>query len=96
MSYLCHWLQVSRSGYYAWLKRSASARALEDQGLMKKIEAIHCESRGIYGSPRVHQALKKQGIAIGKKRVERLMQAQNLQGRVVSVTRRQPGLKRFI
>jgi len=96
VSYLCDWLQVSRSGYYAWLKRSASKRALEDQGLIKKIETIHRDSRGIYGSPRVHQALKKQGIAIGKKRVERLMQARNLQGRVVKVTRRQPGLKRFI
>ena len=56
---------------------------------------IHQESRGTYGSPRVHQALKKQGVAIGKKRVERLMQAQNLMGRVVKVTRRQPGLRRF-
>jgi len=44
----------------------------------------------------VYKALKRQGIAIGKKRVERLMQAQNLRGRVVTVTRRQPGLKRFI
>jgi putative transposase len=93
---LCHWLQVSRSGYYAWLKRSASTRTMEDQELTKKIEAIHRESRGTYGSPRVHQTLKRQGIAIGKKRVERLMQARNLQGRVVKVTRRQPGLKRFI
>lgn len=96
MSYLCEWLQVSRSGYYAWLKRAASNRTLEDQVLTKRIVAIHRESRGTYGSPRVYQMLKKQGIAIGKKRVERLMQAQNLQGRVVKVTRRQPGLKRFI
>ena len=44
----------------------------------------------------MHEALKLQGISIGKKRVERLMQAQGLQGRVVQVTRRQPGLKRFI
>lgn len=43
----------------------------------------------------MHAALKKQGVLVGKKRVERLMQAQNLQGRVVQVTRRQPGLKRF-
>jgi len=69
---------------------------MEDNVLTKKIEVIHRESRGTYGSPRVHQTLKKQGVAIGKKRVERLMQARNLQGRVVKVTRRQPGLKRFI
>ena len=44
---------------------------------------------------RVHQALKKQGWCVGKRRVERLMRRLNLQGRVVRVTRRQPGLKRF-
>jgi len=64
--------------------------------LIAKIIQIHRDSRGTYGSPRVYKALKRQGIAIGKKRVERLMQAQNLRGRVVTVTRRQPGLKRFI
>jgi transposase InsO family protein len=62
---------------------------------LTKIKQIHQDSRGTYGSPRVYKTLKKRGIAIGKKRVERLMQAQNLQGRVVKVTRRQPGLKRF-
>jgi transposase InsO family protein len=59
------------------------------------IAEIHAQSRGIYGSPRIHQALRKQGICVGKKRVERLMQEQGLRGRVVDVTRRQPGLKRF-
>lgn len=92
---MCHWLKVSRSGYYAWLKREASQRSVEDKKLSAIITDIHHGSRGTYGSPRVHEALKKQGIAIGKKRVERLMQAQRLQGRVVQVTRRQPGLKRF-
>lgn len=93
---MCHWLKVSRSGYYAWLKRKVSSRAIEDKTLSARIVQIYKDSRGTYGSPRVHAALKKQGIAVGKKRVERLMQAQRLQGRVVKVTRRQPGLKRFI
>ncbi len=87
---------MSRSGYYAWLRRAASLRAIEDKDLSYKIQKIHQESRGTYGSPRVHEVLKRQGIAIGKKRVERLMQSQQLQGRVVTVTRRQPGLKRFV
>jgi len=68
---------------------------MDDKKLTAKIIQIHRDSREVYGSPRVHKALKRQGIAIGKKRVERLMQAQGLQGRVVKVTRRQPGLKRF-
>ena len=77
------------------MKRSISSRAVEDETLSTKIIQIYKDSRGTYGSPRVHAALKKQGVAVGKKRVERLMQVQRLQGRVVKVTRRQPGLKRF-
>ena len=88
MTYLCDWLKVSRSGYYAWLKRSVSLRDIDDKKLSSKIIQIHQDSRGTYGSPRVFKALKKQGIVIGKKRVERLMQSQNLQSRVVKVTRR--------
>jgi putative transposase len=96
VNYLCNWLQVSRSGYYDWRGREESNRALEDRLLTKKIVSIHQESRGIYGSPRIHESLKNEGIAVGKKRVERLMQAEGLQGRSFSVVRRQPGLKRFV
>ena len=96
MKYLCDWLGVSRSGYYAWGKRPESSRSSVDRQLANKIRQIHQEARGTYGSPRVYAALKRQGIAVGKKRVERLMRADNLQGRVVRVTRRQPGLKGFL
>lgn len=85
---------MSRSGFYDWFKRGESKRSVEDQGLVKRIETIHEDSRGTYGSPRVYQALQRQGIRVGKKRVERLMQASGLQGRVVKVTRR-TGLKYF-
>ena len=95
MSYLCAWLRVSRSGYYDWRKRLPSKREREDQRLLTRIRSIYIESRGIYGSPRIHQLLRQQQIRVGKKRVERLMRQQQLQGRVVKVTRRQPGLKRF-
>jgi len=92
---MCDWLKVSRSGYYAWLKREASQRSKDNKKLSAVITQIHRGSRGTYGSPRVHEALKQRGISVGKKRVERLMQALGLQGRVVQVTRRQPGLRRF-
>jgi len=92
---MCKWLKVSRSGYYAWLNREASIRSIEDKELGAVIRIIHEDSRGTYGSPRVHEALKQRGISVGKKRVERLMQALGLRGRVVEVTRRQPGLRRF-
>lgn len=73
-----------------------SKRSRDDNELTKKIIKLHRDNRGVYGSPRMHQALKQQGEMVGKKRVERLMQQQGLQGRVVQVTRRQPGLRRFI
>lgn len=92
---MCNWLKVSRSGYYAWIHRPVSRLIAEDSDLSEKIVQIYHASRGTYGSPRVHQALKKQGVAVGKKRVERLMRTLKLQARVVKVTRRQPGLKRF-
>jgi len=63
--------------------------------LLTRIVAIHQKSRGVYGSPRVFKALRQAGVRVGKKRVERLMQLRGLRGRVVEVTRRQPGLKRF-
>ena len=93
---MCTWLQVSRSGYYAWRKRPISARVTTDKTLLKKIRSIYEDHRGVYGSPRVYQTLKAQGIAIGKKRVERLMREHHIKGRLVKVTRRQPGLKRFV
>ncbi len=93
---LCKWLSVSRSGYYSWLEREASMRTQEDHYLLQKIIAIYEKSESRYGSPRVFRALVAQGIQVGRKRVERLMREANLRGRVSLVTRRQPGLKRFV
>jgi transposase InsO family protein len=95
ITYLYEWLGVSISGYYAWLKRSESKRAKADRELGLLITRIHRESGGTYGSTRVFEALKDLGICISKKRVEQLMSELCLEGRVVRVTRRQPGLKRF-
>ena len=54
---ICQVLEVSRSGYYAWLERPESTRAKRREELAVKVKAIHQENRGVYGSPRVHQAL---------------------------------------
>ncbi|WP_437492351.1 IS3 family transposase [Sorangium sp. So ce1014] len=75
---LCAVLQVARSGYYAWAKRSESPRAKADALLGAHIRAVHQKSRGRYGSPRVHAELRARGIHVGKKRVARLMRAQRL------------------
>jgi putative transposase len=92
---LCNWLEVSPSGFYAWEKREAAARFRDDQKLLKRITRLFWESNGRYGSPRVFNKLRKQGVNVSRKRVERLMREAGLKGRVVRVTRRAPGLKRF-
>ena len=94
--YLCKALGVSKSGYYDWKDRKPSKRRVDDAKLKIMIQDIYDNAEEVYGSPRVFKALKKQGIAIGRKRVERLMREMGLSGRVVKVTRRAPGLKRFL
>lgn len=86
---------MSRSGYYDWLKRQPSARAKEDVDLSQKIVDIHARSRETYGSPRIHRSLRDQGINVGSKRVARLMRDMGIKGRVVTVTRRAPKLRKF-
>lgn len=70
---MCRVLRVSRAGFYASIKRSLSQHAMTDQMLSEEILKAHRASRRTYGSPRVHRELKDQGIAVGEKRVARLM-----------------------
>jgi putative transposase len=78
---LCDVFDVSRSGFYASSKREVSARASEDARLSVDIGVVHKRLRGIYGSPRIHRELRAKGYRIGKKRVERLMRENGIQGR---------------
>ena len=77
----CALLSVSRSAYYQWSQHTPSARAREDAQLGERITTIHHESRGTYGSPRVHRQLRREGIRCGRKRVARLMGTRGLGGR---------------
>jgi putative transposase len=72
-----------------------SDRMKANRALLKRIVTIHEKSHETYGSPRVFAALKKEGTACSEKRVARLMHAAGLKGRVVTVTRRAPGVQRF-
>jgi putative transposase len=74
-------LKTSRSGYYDWAARPESARETENRQLVKMIRAIHEESRFSYGSPRVTAELRLGlGLAVNRKRVERLMREHGIQG----------------
>jgi transposase InsO family protein len=69
----CCVLDVSRSGYYAWRDRPASARARRQEDLREKIQAVHEENRQVYGSPRICQALAAQGETVSENTVAKMM-----------------------
>ena len=70
---MCKLLNVSRSGYHAWMKRPESRRKCENRALEAKIRVLHVASHGIYGAPRIHRDLIDDGIQCGKNRVARIM-----------------------
>ncbi len=70
---LCRVLGVGRSGYYAWRDGPSSAREQVNQTLLGQIQSAYQASRQTYGSPRVYQVLRGQGVACGRHRVARLM-----------------------
>jgi putative transposase len=81
---MCRVLGVSASGYYAWQGRAPSARTRTDEALLEQIRAFHRQSRGTYGTPRLHRDLRAAGVRVSRKRVARLLKQAGLRG----VTRR--------
>jgi len=81
-------LQVSRSGFYAFLKRHESTRARENKRLISKMILIFNASRKTYGSPRIHAELKSQGESCSRKRVARLMRKAHLRAKMCKKKKR--------
>ena len=78
---MCRMLKISKSGFYAWLRRPMSDRARSDIALTAKIHAIHRRSREAYGAPMIHAELADDhAIHVGCKRVARLMRVAGLRG----------------
>ncbi|QFZ22454.1 IS3 family transposase [Saccharothrix syringae] len=57
-----------------------SRRERENEAITAEITDIHAVFGGTYGSPRVHQVLRRRGIRVSRKRVEWLMRQAGLQG----------------
>ncbi|MGW7579514.1 IS3 family transposase [Streptomyces sp. NPDC054765] len=88
-------LHIASSTYYRWRRteREPCERRRRDAELTEQIRQIHTDSGGIYGSPRVHAVLRREGTRVGRKRVERLMREADLAGvspRRRGFTRRDP------
>jgi len=77
----CVLLKVSRSAFYADRTAGPSQRERDDAELTDAIAAVHDESTGTYGAPRVHAELAEQGRRHGRKRIARLMRAAGRRGR---------------
>jgi transposase InsO family protein len=80
---LCTVLNLSRSGFYRWLK-TAPARAAKqaaDAALTRRIREVHAESGKTYGAKRITAELREGGVVVNRKRVERLMRQHAIQGR---------------
>lgn len=90
----CRVLRVSPSGFYAWLKRPPSARAVRDGELLAEIRVSHARSDETYGAPRILGDLQDLGHWVGQKRVARLMHVNGIRGvsrrRGTTTTRRGP------
>ena len=69
---MCRLLSVSRSGYYDWLERKPSKRAVANARLLSEIRRIHRHSREQYGGVKCWKQLNREGIVCGRHRVARL------------------------
>jgi len=85
---MCRLMGVARSGYYAWLKKPESDRAIEDKRLLRLIRASFAASQGVYGAPRVFLDLREAGETCSKHRVARLMRENDIRAQLGYRTRR--------
>ena len=95
VAFLCKRYRVSRSGFYAWQRRKGGVRQQGDTTLKAVIKQVDEQHRGIYGSPRVHRQLRRQGIRCGAKRVARRMAELGLRGKASMLGRSKAGVFKF-
>ena len=85
VSLLCQVLGVSPSGYHACKARDVDTdrprRRISNDALLVHIKAVHAQSKGEYGWPRVWKTLLAQGIRVGKDRVQRLMKLHGIKAK---------------
>lgn len=79
---MCEVLAVSRSGFYAWVKRPPSPRQQQRTNIGFALLNLHKASRGLYGAPRLHKNLVRTGIKCSRNRVISLMKEFGIRSRM--------------
>jgi hypothetical protein len=77
---ICRVLELAPSTYYARRSRLPSRRAVEDQQLLGRIRHVHAANYQAYGSRHTWKSLRRQGVEVGRGRVEPLMRRHGIQG----------------
>ena len=72
--------QIAPSTYYAFKTRPPSRRSVRDEQLLVQIRRVHAENFGVYGARKLHAQLHREGLAVARCTVERLMRAAGLRG----------------
>lgn len=75
-------LGVARSGYYKYADKKESKNKAKNKELLAKIKVIYVKNRSVYGSPRIHIELKKQGELCSRQRVARIMRNHEIQSKI--------------
>ena len=78
---ICKVLQFAPSTYYAAKSRPASPRSLKDKALEQEIKRIYEENYSVYGAQKIWRQCKREGIAVARCTIERLMRAMGIQGK---------------
>ncbi len=92
---LCEVYDVSRFGYASWKRRGQSERSKKDIELLESIERVFHEVKGIFGSPKVYESLKEDGVLVGLNKVARMMREQGLKARCACIYRGHKKMDRF-
>lgn len=92
---LCDLLDVSTSGFYAWLSRPMSAHRQYDERLKALIKDLHQGFRRCYGAARVHQVLIQKGYSCSRRRINRLMRELGIKASTTGLYAWRPGQHEF-
>ncbi len=79
---MCQTMEVSRSGYYAFLRRPESKRSKRQKQVLERIRAIHKENHEIYGAPSITVELNETGTPASKGMVARLMRKNGIRSKI--------------